>query len=248
MSSETDIAVEQGKASIARSRARRDGARIAPISRSIGKRSRRVKLRHFGMKLVRVALLWVSLLVAMIAFGLILPGGIGVGGVILLGLAAILGTLGLLMFPRAPVISDHHLIDSDMASLPANTELWLEAQRPALPAPAQTVVDNIGSQLDTLATQLQSLDPREPAAEEVRRLVGEHLPGLIKGYQRVPPAMRATPKAGGRSADEELTDGLRVIEREIRTMSENIASGDLDALATRGRYLEIKYQDGNGDG
>ena len=57
--------------------------------------------------------------------------------------------------------------------------------------------------------------------------------------------MRSRGNAGGRSADQELVEGLTVIEREIKTMSQNIARGDLDALATRGRYLEIKYQNEN---
>ncbi len=249
MTSETDLIVEKGKASIARSRARREGTQIAPLRHSIGKRSRQIKMRHLGMKLVRVVLLWITMLVALIALGLILPGGVGVSGIILLSLIAILGTLGLIIFPGTPTISDRHLLDSDIASLPAKTELWLEAQRASLPTSAQTVIDGIGTQLDTLADQLKMLDPREPAADEVRRLVGEHLPELVKGYQRVPPAMRSQPQAnGGRSADTELVEGLKLIEREIRKMSEDIAGGDLDALATRGRYLEIKYQDDHGDG
>jgi hypothetical protein len=33
-----------------------------------------------------------------------------------------------------------------------------------------------------------------------------------------------------------------VIEREIAQMTEQLASGDVDLLATRGRYLQIKYQ------
>ncbi len=240
MTTETDLIVEQGKASIARSRARRTDA--PKLSRSIGTRSRRYKMRHLGQKGLRIILWWVALLIGAIAFSLVVSP-LGVTGVIVLAMMALMGSLVFAIFPQMPAMTEDRLLSSDMASLPAKTEIWLEAQRPALPAPAQQVVDGIGVQLDTLGLQLETLDPREPAADEVRRLVGEHLPGLVNGYKRVPPAMRARPNAGGRSADQELVDGLKVIEREIQTMSENIASGDLNALATRGRYLEIKYQE-----
>ncbi len=240
MTTETDLIVEQGKASIARSRARRTDA--PKLSRSIGTRSRRYKMRHLGQKGLRIILWWIALLIGAIAFSLVVSP-LGVTGVIVLAMMALMGSLVFAVFPQMPAMTEDRLLSSDMASLPAKTEIWLEAQRPALPAPAQQIVDGIGVQLDTLGVQLETLDPREPAADEVRRLVGEHLPGLVNGYKRVPPAMRARPNAGGRSADQELVDGLKVIEREIQTMSENIASGDLDALATRGRYLEIKYQE-----
>jgi hypothetical protein len=39
-----------------------------------------------------------------------------------------------------------------------------------------------------------------------------------------------------------LVEGLSVIGREIDEMAAQLAQGDLDALSTRGRYLEIKYQ------
>lgn len=242
MSSETDIVIGQGKASIERSRARRTA--VAPISRSIGKRSRAYKVRHLGQKLLRIVLWWIALLIGSTAFSLIFTP-LGVGGIIVVAMLALLGSVMLGIFPRLSGVSEGNLLESDMASLPTKTEMWLEAQRPSLPAPAQHIVDRIGPELDTLATQLKTLDPREPAADEVRRLVGEHLPGLVNGYKRVPAAMRGRSNAGGRSADQELVEGLTVIEREIKTMSENIARGDLDALATRGRYLEIKYQSEN---
>jgi hypothetical protein len=38
-----------------------------------------------------------------------------------------------------------------------------------------------------------------------------------------------------------LVDGLKVIDREIETMTGQIARGELDKLATTGRYLELKY-------
>src|SRR3546814_6149528 len=46
------------------------------------------------------------------------------------------------------------------------------------------------SRLETLAPQLQSLDQNEPAALEVRRLLSDHLPELVTGYQSIPEPLR----------------------------------------------------------
>jgi hypothetical protein len=43
-----------------------------------------------------------------------------------------------------------------------------------------------------------------------------------------------------------LVEGLKRIDREIETMTGQIARGELDKLATRERFLEIRY-DGNGE-
>ena len=72
--------------------------------------------------------------------------------------------------------------------------------------------------------------------------MGEQLPEFVRDYQRVPPTMRTTPR-NGKTPDQQLTEGLDLIEREIGEMSEQLAQGDLDALATRGRFLEIKYRE-----
>ena len=63
----------------------------------------------------------------------------------------------------------------------------------------------------------------------------------VDALTKVVAALRATPR-NGKTPDQQLVDGLEVIEREIGAMSTQLAQGDLDALATRGRFLEIKYQ------
>jgi triosephosphate isomerase len=39
----------------------------------------------------------------------------------------------------------------------------------------------------------------------------------------------------------QLVDGLKTIDREIETMTGQISRGELDKLAVRGRYLEMRY-------
>jgi hypothetical protein len=134
---------------------------------------------------------------------------------------------------------------SDLALLPAQTEEWLERQRPALPAPAQRQIDQLAQSLEAIAPQLAALDPRQPEALEVRRLIGDELPELVRGYQRVPPSLRREPLNGGPSPDKQLSEGLGTIREEIARMNARLADGDLKALATQNRFLEIKYR---GDG
>ncbi|MFZ3483330.1 hypothetical protein QP045_08860, partial [Sphingomonas sp. 3-13AW] len=104
------------------------------------------------------------------------------------------------------------------------------------------LTDSIGVRLDALSQQLGALDEREPAAAEVRKLVGEQLPELVRGYQRVPETLRRVER-NGRTPDDQLIEGLKVIDEEIADMSRQLAQGDLDSLATRNRYLQIKYRD-----
>src|SRR3569623_1641124 len=80
-----------------------------------------------------------------------------------------------------------------------------------------------------------------PAAADIRMLVGEQRPEFVKGYEAVPKGLRGVER-NGKTPDQQLVDGLGLIGREIDEMAAQLAQGDLDALSTRGRYLEIKYQ------
>lgn len=183
-----------------------------------------------------------AIIVAAIVIGLVHPLGI-FGALAVLALMLAVPIL-LLLAPVERAPAPEQLRAADLKSLPRQTERWLQAQRPALPAPAVQLVDRIGARLDQLAPQLATLDAHAPAAAEFRSLVAEQLPEFVRGYQRVPANLRATPR-NGKTPDAQLVDGLALIERQIGEMSEQLAQGDLDTLATRGRYLEIKYQ---GDG
>jgi hypothetical protein len=101
--------------------------------------------------------------------------------------------------------------------------------------------------LDQLAPQLQTLDENDPAAREVRKLVGEHLPELINGYKKIPDSLKHKEHAGKTPA-QQLVDGLKTIDREIETMTGQIARGELDKLAVRGRYLEMRYDNAGTNG
>jgi hypothetical protein len=178
--------------------------------------------------------------VATIVVGWIMP--IGMGGALLAGALLVAVTLILAFARLTTPVAPERLAQVPLKALPARTEQWLETQRPALPAPAQMLLDGIGTRLDMLSPQLVTLDEQQPAAAEVRKLLAEQLPELIRGYARVPEPLRGQAR-NGRSPDAQLADNLKLIDDELREMSEQLAQGDLDSFATRGRFLEIRYRD-----
>ena len=212
--SEVDKIRLSAEGAIERSRERR---------RPIGTKSVALRRQHLYKKLGRVLI---------------------AGGVVLLGAALFVLLIGVaVLFGRTPFPEPRQadLPKTDLKQLAGRTEIWLEAQRPMLPAPARQLVDGIGLQLDLLAPQLQTLDPGEPAAANIRKLVGEDLPELVAGYQRIPAGLRGEAHAG-RTPDETLVGGLKMLEAEIGSAARSLAAGELDKLATRERYLQLKYQ------
>jgi hypothetical protein len=211
-------------------------------SSQLMKRARGRSLRNARTKLGRITLFLALVAIGAVLFGLVVAP-LGVTGVLSAGLLAIAGTLTLSIFPRDGWSSASDLPATNLALLPLRTEEWLVDQRKALPPPAQRLVDGIGTRLEVLSDQLRSLDEKEPAAAEIRRLVAHDLPELINGYGRVPANLRKD-GLNGISPDRQLIDGLGVVDTELQRMSEQLATGDLNKLATQGRYLELKYQDG----
>lgn len=180
-----------------------------------------------------------AILATSFVWGLISP--IGVTGVMIAFVAMIAAMCAGVYFSRERLVPVEKLREMDIKQLPQSTERWLQSQRRALPAPAMTLVNDIGRKLDTLGAQLQTLDNREPVAAELRRLIGDELPELVSGYGRVPPHLRRE-GINGISPDRQLVDGLKVVDGELARLSEQLASGDVNTLATQGRYLELKYQ------
>jgi hypothetical protein len=214
------------------------------LERTRAGREALVKRRRQGTAIARRLTLAASadlaIVVAAIAIGWFVP--LGMGGALLVGALLVAVTLFLLFATLTPAVRAEQLTQVPLKALPLMTEQWLDTQRKLLPAPAQTLVDGIGVKLETLSPQLATLDEREPVAAEVRKLIGEQLPELLKGYAKVPPPLRGVAR-NGKSPDAQLADALKLIDDEIGDMSAQIAQGDLDSLETRGRFLEIKYRD-----
>lgn len=231
MASEVDEIVQKANELIARTTER--------YQRSSRKLAR--TRRDLTTRLKRMILAVATVLIGAGIAGFVL-GGIGTTGMLLV-MGLLIACLAFAFIPTVErVVEPARLAQADLKALPLKTEIWLDNQRKALPAPAIPIVNAIGNRLETLAPQLARLDPREPAAVEIRRLLSDHLPELVTGYQSIPAPLRGQPR-NGRVPDAQLVEGLSVIEQEIATMTEQLASGDLDKLAAHNRYLEIKYQE-----
>jgi hypothetical protein len=171
---------------------------------------------------------------------------LGIWGFFLMLVAMAIVFFGVMGWPQPAEPTPQQMAKSDLPLLPSQTERYLEAQRPALPAPAQRLADEIGIKLEAIGPQLAQLDPREPAAYEFRKLMAEELPELVEGYKKVPEGMRRADRNGS-SPDAQLVEGLRVVDEQLARMSEQLVSGDLNKLATQGRYLELKYRGEDGE-
>ncbi len=180
----------------------------------------------------------------------ILFGSMVAGFFIPLGTTGVMIALGLIvaalllivLLPSEPRVRTQALASVPLPALPLQTEIWLDNQRKALPAPAVTLADSIGVKLETLAPQLERLSEQEPAAQEIRKLLSDHLPELVTGYESIPASLRREER-NGRVPEQQLVEGLTVIDGELARISETLASGDIDKLAVQNRFLELKYQE-----
>ena len=218
--------------------------RVSPEGRERARRERLRRQRVMRRLVVRCGVAVVGVLLAALAYGgLVAP--LGPLGLLVVAVAMVAACVVTAAMMRERPLASATIADADLPQLPDRTARWLEQQRAALPAPAATLLDGIGVRLDALAPELGRLDPAEPAADEVRRLVGRELPGLVERYRAVPATLRADARDGGDSADAHLSSGLRLIDGELARMTERLASGAFDGLSTQDRFLQLKYR---GDG
>tara|TARA_B100000378_G_scaffold273980_1_gene267723 strand:+ start:35 stop:793 length:759 start_codon:yes stop_codon:yes gene_type:complete len=235
---ETERVLSESKALV---RDNREGGRHRRAP-SLGQGSAKAKRKHLMRKLRNLLLAVFAIWIAGGIAGAIL-GGIGFWGVMAVVLATVIAIGIFSSFPKLKTPKRVDINKGTVQQMVGRTELWLEAQRPALPAPAVRIVDDMGVQLDALGLQLDGLDQNHPKAREVRSLVGEQLPEMIDSYRRIPANLR-TEKRAGATPDEQLTDSLGKISGEIDSITRQLAEGSLDDLAIKHRYLDYKFGEG----
>ncbi|WFL78253.1 hypothetical protein P7228_04100 [Altererythrobacter arenosus] len=206
---------------------------------SIGKASADLKAKHWKKVIKRLLIAFAAIWATAVAVGLIIDG-IGFTGIMLTVLAAMIAVGVLTRYPKMKVPKRADLKKGDARQMVGRTELWLEAQRPALPPPAVQVVDQLGVQLDALGLQLETIDQNNPAVNEVRELVGEYIPETIDNYRKIPAHLRGE-KHAGKTADERLTESLDKISGEVERVTRRLAEGALDDLAVKSRYLDYRF-------
>jgi uncharacterized membrane protein YccC len=132
------------------------------------------------------------------------------------------------------------------ADLPNGTmvqrfDSYLYRQRAALPAPARAEIDAISRILPSLKQTLERVDDLNPEAQDARRLMSKHLPGLIDRYVNVPPAYRGQKDGENVTVDERLIEGLAAGREALTEVSEKLAKSDLAAFETQGRFIKSRY-------
>lgn len=226
---------------LARARGTLDRVRLQSFDDLPARRPRRGG-GSLGKKLGLIGAANLVIILAAAIIGLALMP-LGIFGALAVLMVMIAVTIAIAFAPGPRPVTVEKLAKSDFKTLPMQTARWLDTQRAALPAPAVQVTDRIELRLETLGKQLQTIGDDSPASADIRRLVGEQLPDFVRDYQRVPRELRRTER-NGKTPDRQLVEGLELIEREIGQMTEELARGDLDSLETRGRFLEMKYSDG----
>jgi hypothetical protein len=190
-------------------------------------------------KRVAIAIGVISLIT--IVIGLIMPIGM-FGFLAAVGLA--IGVATLLVFgaaqPQAlPTISP----DLPNGQMVQRFDSYIYRTRAMLPPPAQTEVDNMSAMLPELRKILERVPDLDPNAQDARRLMAKHLPGLIDSYAHVPMSYRATTDEDGKSADDRLIEALSAGRQALKDIGEKLARNDLNAFETHGRFIESRYKD-----
>lgn len=215
--------------------------RVSPEGRARAAREqakrRRATLRVVGRCLL--ALLVIALVVAAIGAW---AAPVTPIGLLAACVAFVLACAGIVYVSREAPPSTAGIAGASLAALPERTAGWLEQQRAALPAPAARLLDGIELRLEAMTPQLRDLDPRSPGADAVRNLLAVELPNLIERHHRIPATLRGDEPDGRPSADAHLVSGLGIVDAEISRMTEQLARGAFDELATQNRFLELKYE------
>jgi hypothetical protein len=188
-------------------------------------------------KRVGIAIGLISLLTIVIGF--IMPIGM-FGFLAAVGLA--IGIAALLAFgpsaERSPTAPSADLPNGEMVQ---RFDSYLFKARRALPPPAQAEIDAISRILPSLRQTLERVETLDPAAQDARRLMSIHLPGLIERYQQVPAAYRQEQDGEGKTVDQRLVEGLAASRSALAEASEQLARADLAAFETQGRFIQSRY-------
>jgi|SRR6185437_9549386 hypothetical protein len=210
-----------------------------------GEAARRERQRlnaGLGRTMARVAAVVVVIWLATIIVGLVQP--IGMFGflaavLVTVGVAAVLIARGGRQAISAPAPS----ADLPNGAMVERFDSYMYRVRGSLPAPARAEIDAISRVLPPLKQTLERVETLDPAAQDARRLMSVHLPGLIDRYLRVPPAYRGEKDGEDKTVDQRLVEGLAAGRSALAEVSEQLARADMAALETQGRFIQSRYGD-----
>ena len=207
----------------AREAARRERQRL---NRDLGRRAARVG-RAIGI--VSIATIVIGLMTPIGMFGLFAAIGLAVG------IAALLAFMPSEPAARAPTA------DLPNGPMVQRFDSYLYRTRAALPAPARAEIDSISARLPLLRQTLERVETLDPKAQDARRLMSVHLPGLVDRYLNVPPEFRGQADGEGLTVDQRLIEGLAAARTALDEISQDLARSDLAAFETQGRFIKSRY-------
>ncbi len=218
--------------------ARHIDERDGPV-RAAARRERQRLNSDFARRIKRVGLAIGLISLVTIVVGLIMPIGM-FGFLAAVGLAV--GIAALLAFAPSPERSAAPpATDLPNGEMVQRFDSYLYRTRRALPGPAQAEVDSISQILPSLRQTLERADTFDPDAQDARRLMSLHLPGLVDRYLNVPASFRSERDGEGKTVDERLLEGLTAGRNALFEVSEKLARADMAAFETQGRFLKSRY-------
>ena len=184
-----------------------------------------------------------------VAVGLISLATIAVGLLVPIGMFGFLAAVGLAIGVAAVLAfsSGKQIVAPDVPKDLPNGEMvqrfdsYIFRTRLALPPPAQAEIDLLSAQLPPLKATLERIDTLDPSAQDARRLMSVHLPGLIDRYMHVPPAYRAQEDGEGLTVDQRLVEALGAGRVALQEIGEKLAKADMAAFETQGRFIKSRY-------
>ena len=215
-------------------------ARDGPVREAARRERQRLNADLKG-RVARIGVAIGAISLATIAIGLFMPIGM-FGFLAAVGLA--IGIAALLAFaPSADRSIAAPSTDLPNGEMVQRFDSYLYRTRAALPAPAKVEIDAMSAALPALKQTMDRVDTFDPNAQDARRLMSIHLPGLIDRYMHVPTAFRSEQDGEGKTADERLVEALGAGRSALREISEKLARADMAAFETQGRFIKSRYAD-----
>jgi len=194
--------------------------------------ARRVKRVGVAIGVISLVTIAIGLFIPIGMFGFLAAVGLAIGVAALLALS-----------PSAERIAAAPSTDLPNGPMVQRFDSYLYRARGALPAPAQAEIDAISATLPSLRQTLERVDTLDPNAQDARRLMSIHLPGLIDRYVRVPAPFRTEEDGEGKTPDQRLVEALAAGRSALHDISENLARADMAAFETQGRFIKSRYAD-----
>ena len=193
-----------------------------------------------GRIVLRVAITLGVIWLTIIAIGLMKPIGM-FGFLAALLVSGVVAAVLIARGGRQAISPPAPAADLPNGAMVERFDSYIYRVRGALSAPARAELDNITQVLPSLKQTLSRLETLDPTAQDARRLMSIHLPGLIDRYMRVPPAYRQERDGEDKTVDQRLVEGLAASRAALAEVSEQLARADVAALETQGRFIQSRY-------